>query len=922
MDQSPSPSGFPFVSKTDTMSRFTVAGSPYHSPCEPYTITSSQQGVVRFINALKSPLVAKLSDLTVIINETITGNPRDLHSFFISIVSTAFDLPAVHINSLFSSVGGCESFASWQIRSIYKEDNLWAFDRLIEFFNPSKGIFFHLMRVLSADPTGSKCDFPITELPLPARESIVQGVPNQFYAGKLIGNTSFISVSPLEYFLLALFRYAKLDQEPMPMNRLYHESFASTSKPHESAFLLMFEMYLEHFLPIDTVSNQQTNSQNQQTQHSIWESLSSKTSHLLHLQHQSSNASPNSSISSAPGQLYQQRLQLQRPSLINMKQVTRSDSTANELNCDALGSTKVKAELFLGYFSEIVLNVVPRKKSVHKSISPLCTNNQVQPSIDHIRCVRMFVKYAHDFVNSSPSLDTLADPQYRVGRSPLEGLKLKLWTSEMNVQYRLFNFLRYSFEIWPLDASFKLPLETWLSYIQPWRYQRSKGISAQVSGQSAHQNINEPPVTNEWTNFIRSNLPFYNTILYLSFQKFTRFDLVSTKTSSMLSRVIKVYSKPGFLDLVNQVEQSLGTTLSDTFTFFHGNYFDNSGKRLPSDSYSPNHHQLIKSTMSPGDSMVTESSDHETECILLTSERFRTVARELYNCIVLASKYVKEQLNQVSPNEGADNGSANSAFKSFLTFVASIFDATDGRIDVSSQNNEFSHIDLQLTTCASRMVGMFGSLSDFVDCGSNDSNVNQLRQRHVSTSSHLKGKSIKPETIVTEDGGVQLSPLGRYQILNRIAEPTLPTIEGNPDTQPTRSFEIHFLVVLLYAISTFVNTRARNFIDKWYPDGTFLSKFLQLLLSPPVSYTRMMKGTTITGRYVDGGILTPAKRQVEHLPARISLRFLASKINLALALLFYFFCRLLGWSVFNLTLYSLALTFVYSILVYAVKSLT
>merc|ERR1712136_666034 len=89
---------------------------------------------------------------------------------------------------------------------------------------------------------------------------------------------------------------------------------------------------------------------------------------------------------------------------------------------------------------------------------------------------------------------------------------------------KLFDFLMLCFEVWPLDGSFRVVIETWLSYIQPWRYTVHKSTNSELrlSG--------DRDIANAWYNFIFVNLPFYNKFLYLSFNRFLRMDL-STATN-------------------------------------------------------------------------------------------------------------------------------------------------------------------------------------------------------------------------------------------------------------------------------------------------------------------------------------------------------------------------------------------------------
>lgn len=98
-------------------------------------------------------------------------------------------------------------------------------------------------------------------------------------------------------------------------------------------------------------------------------------------------------------------------------------------------------------------------------------------------------------------------------------------------QKKLYVFLRHTLEHWPLDASFRLFLETWLSYIQPWRY-----VSYTSRG-----NDSDKVVDSKWQNFVAENLLFYTLFLEKVIHRFLRVELSSTKTALMLYRISKVY---------------------------------------------------------------------------------------------------------------------------------------------------------------------------------------------------------------------------------------------------------------------------------------------------------------------------------------------------------------------------------------------
>lgn len=139
------------------------------------------------------------------------------------------------------------------------------------------------------------------------------------------------------------------------------------------------------------------------------------------------------------------------------------------------------------------------------------------------------------------------------------------------VQRRLYSFLKHSFEKWPLDASFRQVLdiitplfsksfsnfvefhtnlchvtfdpqmlETWLSYIQPWRY-----TDPLQSNRDRQEDTRDRVIDEKWRPFVMDNLLFYTNLFQMSLYRALRMDLSSPKNAYMLFRISKVRIKYG-----------------------------------------------------------------------------------------------------------------------------------------------------------------------------------------------------------------------------------------------------------------------------------------------------------------------------------------------------------------------------------------
>lgn len=119
----------------------------------------------------------------------------------------------------------------------------------------------------------------------------------------------------------------------------------------------------------------------------------------------------------------------------------------------------------------------------------------------------------------------------------------------MNVQ--TYTFLRSLIQRWPLDSSFSVVLELWLSYIQPWRYTYNKYI-----GGLDNQQV-QTFIPRKYEAFIAENLISYTQIFIHLLPRFERLDLTSSKNVAMIFRLAKVFGQSNLHELLKHNEATL-----------------------------------------------------------------------------------------------------------------------------------------------------------------------------------------------------------------------------------------------------------------------------------------------------------------------------------------------------------------------------
>ncbi|XP_025828931.1 sphingomyelin phosphodiesterase 4-like, partial [Agrilus planipennis] len=362
----------------------------------------------RVTQALGRPIQTRCAELTVLFDK---GSIKDTHSIFPIVIENIF---------------GSQNSFSWELQSVNQAQNFQDFRALQHFLSPH-GPMFRLIYTLLKDPQ-IKYEFGLSYLPTKVRQSLDTAVSHPFYAENLNINphtkqvTSLV-LNPFDYYFFH-FAYYLIN----PWHQRLISSTISTFNSGSVYFNLCCD-YIMHFLPTEPGC-------------AVLPSINYYVG--------------KNPIQTLPTFVRPVRIsKLFRPNVLA--------DAVNEINALSHSAEEHprshiwRSETVLIVFVDMWLNndqviqyeqiFLPNKQQFHF---------HDLPSAEYIRIVRVLVKKLHAFSSSAKIDDTYMNELKKIAVPYMQG--------------KMYIFLRNLIYRWPLDDSFRLVLELWLSFIQPWRY--------------------------------------------------------------------------------------------------------------------------------------------------------------------------------------------------------------------------------------------------------------------------------------------------------------------------------------------------------------------------------------------------------------------------------------------------------------------
>ncbi|XP_028830630.1 sphingomyelin phosphodiesterase 4 isoform X1 [Denticeps clupeoides] len=791
------------------------------------------------------PLLQRCQDLVKVIDDY---SAKELHHIFPWLVE-----------SIFGSFDGV--LVGWNLRFVQPRTN--EYNIALDFLHPS-GPMLKLVYKLQAEE--HKYEVPISYLPGPVKASIQQGVlpDSPFFHNKLqfpmsgIPQMTFsMLLNPFEYYMFN-FASSLLAPKNYP---------AGNATSRDSAYFILVDSYLKYFLP---------------TEGNV---PSSPFSDL-----RSSMSPPPPRSPAVPLLGYGAHITSLLKRHISHQPSVNADPAAQEIwRSETL--LQVFVELWLHHYS---LEMYQKLQSPQVKLallqyrlnmsSMLCQSpgppasgtlhsyqEPFSPTEEHVLVVRLLVKHLHAFSNSLKPEQISSSPSPHSHASPLE--EFKRVVVQRFVQQKLYVFLQHCFGHWPLDASFRSVLETWLSYIQPWRYTGEKN-NPPVDGQVKS-------VPEQWASFVQENLLIYTKLFQGFLNRAVRTDLVNAKNAQMVFRVAKVFAQPNLADMIQKGEQFflepehvLHHRQNRVFlTPAHGGSFLSSRQPVATDAVFK-----VKSHV-----YSLEGQDCQYKQMFGTELRYAVL--RLVQIIGQARQTAKRISDQSA--EVAANNSFFSWFNLGSSDLNNTFTGAEGD-DLGECVKTHEYLEKALDYLCQIFKLNAGQLS-------------QLMANLASTQDDMGFKKL-PDCILGDNGPV-LTDLGRMQIINGLRRFEI-EYQGDPELQPIRSFENAFLVRLFYQLSSFLNERFGVHMEALCSRPDFLGR---------VGRHYLTSSSTVAERKRR----SPAPRrnpERQHRP-RVSLRVLASYRTLLMALLIYLLGALLSLGLLSSTGLLLVAGLVYELLV-------
>lgn len=391
------------------------------------------------------------------------------------------------------------------------------------------------------------------------------------------------------------------------------------------------------------------------------------------------------------------------------------------------------------------------------------------PSGDLVKMVRMFIKHVHYFFNS------FHPARHEVRETLKQGIFGDFFAL-------LRPFFEHLFAHWPLDASFRLVLETWLSYIQPWRY-RDPTAADKEAGQF------QPEV---WSNFITAHADFYDGLFRKVVLRFLRLDLSCSKNAFMLYRMCKVFGQDG-------LAPALKAALSHR-------------RRILPAGGTPRRQMHVAFVK---DQERTKAEDESNSSVF--DEEFEPVLSDLVVRVNEARRSLQEQA-------AAAAGPTQRKHANILTTIlVYILHTPDDEYAGSSEAEEHEKTRQNLGFVSQKLTEMFSLTVD----------IERIYSSPMGGAGSAHARSSR-----LHDESSPLTPQMRWDIINRAARYS-PRFHGNPDETPLRTDEFHFLARSLYRLSLWINGRFP--VASAHGAEGAVGAALRLVCHPAETYTTLGK---------------------------------------------------------------------------------
>ncbi|XP_060897553.1 sphingomyelin phosphodiesterase 4 isoform X1 [Labrus mixtus] len=794
------------------------------------------------------PLLQRCQDLVKIIEEYPA---KELHLIFPWLVECVF-----------GSLDGI--IAGWNLRLLHPRNH--EYNIVMEFLNPS-GPMMKLVYKLQAEEY--KYEVPVNYLPGPVKACIQEGVlPDcplfhnklQFPLSGLLSLN--LALNPFEFFMFN-FAYCLITPKIHPQG--YHGS--ST----DSAYFVLVDTYLKYFLPsegnvppspfLDSRGSVTAPSPRSSSVSFAGYGVHSPSLLKHHIFHQPSvNADPSAQEIWRSETLLQMFVEiwLHHYSL-EMYQKLQSPQVKLALLQYRLSMSSMPCQP----------HAPPGSGTLHTyqvllpfhSPPPLwgLLEEPFSPTEEHVLVVRLLVKHLHAFSNSlkPEQLSSSPSAHSHTHTSPLE--EFKRVVVQRFVQQKLYLFLQHCFGHWPLDASFRAVLETWLSYIQPWRY----------TGEKTNPQVDQSrTVPDKWESFVQENLLMYTKLFQVFLNRTVRTDLVNAKNALMVFRVAKVFAQPNLAEMIQKGEQLF---LEPEHVLHHR---QPRGYLTPSQggSFLSSRQRVMTDVVFRVKSHVYALEGQDCQYKQMFGTELRGAVMKLIQIIAQARQTAKRI---------SDHSNEMAANNSFLSWFG---------MGPADHNNTFTGAEHEESGECLKKTHEFLERALENLCQIFKLNQGQLSQLISNlSSSQDDGNSKQLPDCIQGENGLILTDLGRMQIISGLRRFDL-HYQGDPELQPIRSYENALLVRLFYKISSLVNERFGAHMNALCSRPDFLGRLGRHYLAEQDSSVKL-KHSPMSRRTLE------RNRQ-----PRLSLRSLASYRTILLLLLCYVVGALLSFGPISSTL--------------------